>query len=247
LQVVVATLEIAGPKVVASHDTCGRLFECTTLADWEHLHVTGGLDRHVRLEGVIGHRSSLLLADDITVRHGVRCTTTVRLVIDMSGSLSVADLGKLVDDLLRRRLLMLDDLRERVAGLRPAPGRSVARLRAVLARRIPGYDPGESPLETRIVAVLARYGFPSPVLQHKISFGLNRYRLDFAYPAPKVFLEGNGFGAHSIASDLDKDARRQNLMVADGWRPLVFTWRMTDAEIVASMDSLYDRAAARWR
>jgi very-short-patch-repair endonuclease len=117
----------------------------------------------------------------------------------------------------------------------------------VLAQRIPGYDPGESPLETRIVTVLARYGFPPPVLQHQISFGPSRYRLDFAYPEPKVFLEGNGFGAHSIASDLDKDARRQNQMVADGWRPLVFTWRMTDAEIVASMDALYDRAAARWR
>jgi hypothetical protein len=247
LQLVVATMELAGPEVAASHDTCGRLFACRQLANTELLHVTGGLNRHVRLDGVVGHRSSLLVKDDVTWRHGVRCTTPTRLVIDMSGSLGVAALGSLLDDLLRRRLMTIDDLRERVAGLRPAPGRSVARLRAVLALRIPGYDPGESPLETRIVAVLARYGFPPPAQQFEIAFGRHRYRLDFAYPESKVFLEGNGFGAHSIASDLDKDARRQNLMVADGWRPLVFTWRMTDAEIVASMDALYDRAAARWR
>jgi hypothetical protein len=31
--------------------------------------------------------------------------------------------------------------------------------------------------------------------------------------------------------ELDRDARRQNLAVTQGWRPIEVTWRMSDAEI----------------
>ena len=31
----------------------------------------------------------------------------------------------------------------------------------------------------------------------------------------------------------------------DGWRPLTFTWRMTDDEIVATLDEVFDRATGR--
>jgi hypothetical protein len=46
-----------------------------------------------------------------------------------------------------------------------------------------------------------------------------------------VYLEGNGFGFHSLSTELDRDARRQNELVLDGWRPIEITWRMTNAEI----------------
>ncbi len=30
----------------------------------------------------------------------------------------------------------------------------------------------------------------------------------------------------------------------DGWRPLTFTWRMTDDEVVATLDEVFDRPPA---
>ncbi len=38
-----------------------------------------------------------------------------------------------------------------------------------------------------------------------------------------------------LATDLDSDARRQNELVLDGWTPIEITWRMTDAEIAATI------------
>jgi hypothetical protein len=197
----------------------------------EVVYVLGELGTQITLEGVVGQRSGLIEDGDFVLRDGMRCTSPLRTVIDLSGPMTVTELGDVVDDFLRRKLVKLEDLRERVDRLRPAPGRSVATLRKVLARRLPGYDPGESALEARIMRVIDRNGIPRPEQQYRLTFGSRRYRLDFAWPDQHVYLEGNGFGFHSLTTDLDRDARRQNDLVADGWVPIEITWRMTDREI----------------
>lgn len=238
-QEVRAVLLSCGLGVVASYWTAVRLHGGTVPSGFaDGIHVSGSLFRMVRMAGVIHHRSGTFIDDDIVQRSGMRCTSTVRTVIDISGAVSTKELGKIVDDFLRRRVMDLDELRSRVSAMRPAPGRSIKTLRAVLAARIPGYDAGDSHLETRIALLIAGGHIGQPVQQFRIAFGRTKYRLDFAYPEQKVYLEGNGFGCHSIASDLDSDARRQNHMVIDGWRPVELTWRMTDAEILTTLRAM---------
>lgn len=207
------------------------------------IHVVGPLGRSVRLDGVVHHRSGLLKEDDVRRRDGMACTSPLLTVIHLSGMLTEDELGKVVDDFLRRRLLRLGELRRRVALTRPAPSISPARLHAVLAARIPGYDPGESVLEARLARLIAAGRIPRPVQQHRVAYGRHRYRLDFAWPERRIYLEGNGFGAHQLATDLDRDARRQNRLVADGWRPMELTWRMSDQEILDTFEAFGLRAA----
>ena len=230
MQEVRAVVLAAGPNVAASNQTALRLLGGDRMES-EAIHVIAPLLRQVRMPGVIAHRSGYIAPGDLTARNGIPCTSPVRTVVDLSGALHDESLGRAGDDLIRRRLLDLDALRLRVSQLRPAPGRSVARLRRVLAARIPGYDPGESELEGRIRRIIDRAGLPVPSHQLRVEFGGVRYRIDFAWPERHVFLEGNGFGFHSMATALDRDARRQNEMVLVGWRPLEVTWRMSDAEI----------------
>lgn len=211
------------------------------------IELSAPLERKIRLSGVRAHRLGTLEDDDVRLVDGVRCASPIRLVLDMSGRLPPNLLGRLVDELMRRKLLDLDELRHRVDETRPAPGRSVRKLRLVLSQRLPGYDPGESTLEARIVRVIAKHGFPAPVQQFGVASPTGSYRLDFAYPEAGVYLEGHGFGFHNMATDLDRDATRQNRLVGDGWRPLTFTWRMKDKEIVAALDSVYDRTTRSWR
>ena len=229
-QAVRAVLLSSGDEVAGSHTTAVRLLGGRPVAT-EWIEVISPMARQVRLDGVKAHRSGILEPDDIVLIGGMRCTSAVRTVIDLSGVLPWKQLGDLVDDLVRRKMLDLESLRARVNRTRAAPGRRVKVLRAVLASRIPGYDPGESTLEARIMLVLIESGLPLPAQQHKVEFGPSRYRLDFAWPDRKLYLEGNGFGWHSLSSDLDRDARRQNELVLDGWCPIEITWRMTDAEI----------------
>jgi hypothetical protein len=58
-------------------------------------------------------------------------------------------LSRLVDEALRRKILTLAGLARCVSKLeRIAPGRAPMKVRTLLAKRIPGYDPGDSDLET---------------------------------------------------------------------------------------------------
>ncbi|MCU1361703.1 MAG: hypothetical protein JWN99_2992, partial [Ilumatobacteraceae bacterium] len=238
-QEVRAVLMSCGPDVIGASWSAVQFYGAKVPAERKDgFHVAGSPMRIVRMAGVIHHRSTTFVDADIVTRDRMRWTSTVRTIIDISGEATVRELGDIVDDFLRRRIMKLDDLRERVGEMRPAPGRSVKKLRLVLAARIPGYDPGDSHLETRLALLIAAGRIQQPVQQYRIAFGSTRYRLDFAYPDLKIYLEGNGFGCHSIASDLDKDARRQNSMVIDGWRPVELTWRMSDREILTTMRAL---------
>ena len=219
-----------GPGWAIALATAARLLGADVEEDgW--IHVTGPLSRVVCLDGVRCHRSMTMELGDMTKRDGIPCTSPLRTVIDMSGVLSVDALGRLVDHFLRRRQLRLERLRERVDRLRPAPGRSVRCLRAVLAARIPGYDPGESELEGRIGRIIDRAGLERPEQQHRVRLDGHRYRIDFAWPDRRLYLEGNGFGFHRLSSDLDRDAIRQNSLVLDGWTPIEITWHMPDSLI----------------
>lgn len=230
-QAVRAVLLGAGVCAALSHETAVRVLLGWIGDDEEQIHVLVALGHQVVLDGVRCHRSGLIEPGDIVCRGELTCTSPLRTVIDLSGSWSVKRLGLLVDEFMRRSMLDLSELRRRVDGLRPAPGRSVATLRAVLSRRPGRYHPGESPLEARIAQVIIAEQLPPPVQQLKWSVDGHRYRFDFAWPDQRVYLEGLGFGFHSMASDLEDDARRQNDLVADGWRPIEITWGMSDREI----------------
>jgi hypothetical protein len=230
-QAVRAVLLTQADRIAASHRTAVVLLGGTADVQADQIHVITDLDHHVLLEGVVCHRSGVLEEGDLVRRDGMLCTSPLRTVIDLSGPMTGAELGKVVDEFLRRKQLSLEELRKRVDRTRPAPGRSVATLRQVLSKRLPGYDPGDSELEGRIARIIDTCGLPRPAQQHRVRYGKRRYRIDFAWPERQLYLEGNGFGWHMLATDLDSDARRQNELVLNGWMPIEITWRMTDAEI----------------
>lgn len=247
-QAVRAASLAAGKGVVVSHASAARLYgvDLGADADRDVLEVSGQLPRKVRLEGVRSHRSGTFVDGDLVQRAGMACTSPLRLVIDMSSRLGPHGTGKLVDELIRRRLLKLGDLVERLPLLRPAPGRSVKTLRSVVAARWKGFDPGESPLESRLIRFIKRAGFPLPVQQHWVRERRFKARLDFAYPDAKVFLEGDGFGFHSSRSAFESDSRRRNHLVASGWLPITLTSGMSQSDVTAILGRFYDRSSGCW-
>jgi very-short-patch-repair endonuclease len=245
----------AGERAVVSHASAVRLHGLelprSVHPRWRRdnafIELVAPIPRHVRLAGVRGHRSGTWEEGDVDERAGIAVTSPLRTVIDLSSRLGVEGTGRLFDEMLRRKLVTVAALRDRLARLRAAPGRSMRVLRAVVAARDDTYDPGESTLEARIRRVIGRKRFPAPVGQHWVQDESFAVRLDFAYPDVRVYLEGDGFGFHRFASDLDRDVRRRNGLLRRGWVGLHFTWRMTDNEIEAHLASLYDRTTQTWR
>ena len=229
--------------VCLSHEAAAWLMGAPCPSD-DVIHVSGPLARVVRLPGVRAHRTGTFEDGDVISRGGIRLTSPLRTALDLSGSLTSQELGKVVDYFLRKQMLRLEELRGRVSRTRAAPGRSVRTLQQVLRDRIPGYDPGESELEGRLARIILRAGLPAPAQQHRVSYGSARYRLDMAWPERRLYLEGNGFGWHQLSTDLDNDATRQNELVLDGWIPIELTWRMSDHDIEKTLRRFMSRIRA---
>ena len=234
-QSTLAAILAAGDHAWASHASVLRLwdFERFRQADIE---ITTPRGRRLRIEGVRAHRSQTLDEGDLAVVKRIPALTIARTVADMSGRLDVDDLGRIIDEGLRRGITSLRALDRVIRRLHHiAPGRSPSKLTRVLALRVPGYEPGDSSLETRVYEALVASELPAPTRQHRVIVGNRTYYLDLAYPEFRVAIEVDGFEFHRGRHSFDEDRRRQNDLVRAGWIVLRFTSTSTVDEMVANV------------
>ena len=235
-QAVAATAFSLQPGAWVSHHSAGKLWAFLGV-EAEHVDVVVDFERRVRMAGVVGHRTRALFTADLTRHLRIPVTTPERTLVDLSGSTSVPALGRMLDEGLRRRLIRLDRLRSCVGRLPKAPGRRPASIHELLAERLPGYDPGDSDLETRVLRALIAAGLPAPVQQHRVRLESRTYELDLAYPDRLLAMELDGWEFHKSRSAFDDDRARANSLIIHGWTLLRFTSRSTDAEIVACVNA----------
>ena len=244
-QVVQATLLSAGPDAWASHQTGAHLWSVRRVEQPELIEVLTGLERRVTLAGVVGRRSRELFDADLTARLGIPCVSAPRALVDTSRSMNHEQLGRALDDLLRRKLCTLDEMRRCVDRLHPGPGRPLKGMHSVLAERWPGYDPGDSDLETRAVRAIAMAGLPLPKQQHRMWLGGKPVRIDLAYPELKIAIEVDSWEYHGqVRSQFDCDHIRRDELVLLQWTPFTFTSAMSDEYMATSTRTLLERAGA---
>ncbi|MDQ4038770.1 MAG: hypothetical protein M3313_10600 [Actinomycetota bacterium] len=225
------------PRAWLSHATAGQLWGFPGV-EGDQIDVLVDLDRRVRMVGIRGHRSSALFSVDLTRHLRIPVTSPERTLVDLSAIVAASSLGRILDDGIPRRLIHLGRLRTCVGRLAKAPGRRPSAVHNLLTERLPGYDPGDSDLETRVLRVLHDAGLPIPVQQHRITAAGRSFRIDLAYPAIKVAIELDGWDWHRTRSAFDSDRARANSLVLDGWTLLRFTSRSSDVEIIRTVTAV---------
>jgi len=235
--ILAAVLAADGPAW-ASHGTDGWLWRLKGVEQPDVIELLRPLGRHVRMEGVVGHRSGALFSADLTRVCRIPATTPARAVVELSGRFSAVELGRTVDDGLRRRLLTLDGLRRCTARLDSAPGRRLSVVRSVLADRLPGYDPGDSDLETRVLRTIVGGGLPPPVQQHRVRIRGKTFKLDLAYPGHLAGFDVDSWKYHGLRSPFTDDRTRRNFLELAGWKIYQFTDRHSDAHILDVVSSV---------
>lgn len=196
-----------------------------------HLTTVGA--SRIRQAGVVHHRRNVLATADLTRCRGIPVTSAARTLVDSSGLVRGEQLGRTVDDALRRKVVALEDLRTCHDRVDTGPGRRATLLmRDVLARRSPGYDPGGSDWELWAKDILVGAGLPAPVQQHRVSVGRRWYEIDLAYPPEMVGLEFDGWDVHGTFTAFHGDRDRTRILVALGWTLLPVTARTRPADLV---------------
>ncbi len=223
---------VLGSGGVASH-RCAAALHRLDGAPSGVVEVTLAPGRNYRRQ--LAHHSADLPPAEVASVDGVPATNVTRTAIDLGAVCDADTVERVLECGIRRGLTSAAYLGRRVdaRARRGRPGIAVARL--VLARRQPvvlGSD-----LEVRFLQLVRNAGLAEPVAQHPIG----PYRVDFAYPHRRLFVELDELEAHGGAVALQRDLARQNWLVGKGWTPLRFTWAdvvRQPAAVVAALSAV---------
>jgi len=211
-----AALLFVGPRSVLTSHTAALLYGCSA-ADAASVHVLHDGDREVAKRPDIKVRRGAFDDVDVLELDGLR-TLGLEIVIaellctvHRPVALACADQAfAALDPQFREgfRAEVARRLRQRTDLLGPRRGEVLLGL----ATGLP-----ESPAESQLLLALYDAGLPVPTLQHSVRdiSGRERYRLDFAWPEPRVALEYDGFEAHEHRAELD--AARDADLRRRGW------------------------------
>jgi len=212
----------AGDDAFASHLTAASLSRLIPGGEVP-VEITVPASKRVRLAGVTAHRSATVGPGERARCGVVPVSAPGRTLIDIAGRLTRAELESATDEAIRQRLITP----QRLLGLsrrRRFANRDGIAVLLQLARDRVGDGTSESELETKLFAVLRRYGLPRPVRQHEVVVRGRTVRFDLAYPDQRVAIESNGWAPHYGRDRWQSDHDRRNVVELSEWLVLEFTW-----------------------
>lgn len=228
-----ASVLAAGEGAALSHRSAGRLWGLLA-AEPGPLEITCA--RWLRLAGVTAHQHRLV-AKETTRRDGIPVTTPARTLLDLAESCATSELGRLIDDALRRDLTTLGTLETLLRNHEGRGRRRRSPMRDALRDRGAGYDPCANDWEQQMQTLYDRMGLPAGVRQFPVRTRRRRYVIDRALPELKIGIEFQGRAYHGTRSGFDYDSRRRNDLTQAGWLMLDFTTNTAEEEIKCTVQA----------
>jgi very-short-patch-repair endonuclease len=177
-----------------------------------------------RPDGAVVHRSRDLDPEMAAWRDGIPVTTPLRMLLDLGAVVNAYWVSRAVEKCVVEKLLTVKAARAELDRLARKGRRGAGVLRRVLDDWPVGEVRPDSVLEVRFARLCKRANLPKPVFQFDLIVGGRRRRLDFAYPSSRLAIEVDGFATRTDRRVFQEDRRRQNDLIAAGWRVLRFTW-----------------------
>lgn len=211
-----AALLAHGSRSVIAGATAARLHGCTAIESADtHIVVPYGHPSRSR-DGLVVH-NSLVPSDDVLDIDGLSVLVLDRVITDLLCTARPRDAIAVTDEALaahspERREAFRARVGQRLANRQDPRGtRRGARLLGLATGR------AESPPESWLLLEVVNLGFPVPEANwplHAPNGGL-LYRLDLAWPQPRIAVEYNGYAVH-IDRTMEDEARVEDLR-RRGW------------------------------
>lgn len=171
------------------------------------------------------HVSLVLPASHTTVIDNIPVTRVARTLFDLAGVEPQGRVEVALDDALSRKLCTLREINRVFFALARRGRKGTATMRELLEARGEGYVPPASELERRARRVFAAGGLPLPEFEVELGTDDIIGRVDCVWRSARLIVELDGQRFHGSHSARDADRRRDNRLVAAGWRVIRVTWR----------------------
>jgi len=184
------------------------------------------------------HRVRLPLDDEIEIRDGIPCTTPSRTLVDMAGRSGWNSMRGLVEQAAILRRLDIEEIDRILARGRR---RGAPRLRAILApwrRSLEQRPVLRSRLEARLFPRLVEEGLPVPRSNVKLSIERQRIEADLLWEEQRLIIETDGEETHGTPMAFQRDRKRDQILVAAGYRTARVTWAQVRDEPTAVVNRI---------
>jgi hypothetical protein len=181
--------------------------------------------RRARHDGLVVHESLEFEDEDRDQVDGIPTTTVERTLFDLASVVDPTVLDLAVENALRRGITSKLELQRTLTRLGKRGRRGSARFRKAIELHLADRALTESEAELRLLRLIERLGFPSPLPQYEIRDDDGRLvaRVDFAYPELKIAIEYDSYAHHLGKEAHDRDGARRNAVVGLGWLPITAT------------------------
>ena len=187
------------------------------------IEVTVPAGWRVRQPGIRVHRSRTLVPAEVTTCQGIRVTTPIRTLVDISPGLTLKQRERAVNEADRLGLADPEELRAALAGNAPQRHRQHV-LRNTLDRRT--FSKTRSDLERDFLPLARAAGLPTPLTLQMV----NGYEVDFYWPDLRLVVESDGLRYHRTPAQQAADRHRDQVHAAAELTPLRFTDEQIDYE-----------------
>jgi Protein of unknown function (DUF559) len=207
------------------------------------IHVTGRAQRGRTIDGIRSHPTSFLGIGETGTFDGIPCTSPARTLVDMATEVGVRTLRSCFERAAAKRLLDLDAVEASLRpGRRGAPG-----LRLLVEEWRPAVptlatQQLKSPLEAKVLPLLARRGLPPPRCNAPVELaGGRRIEVDFLWEERRFVLEADSRGFHDTEPAFERDRWRDRELMRVGYSWLRVTKRQAEREAEAVAAAIASR------
>jgi very-short-patch-repair endonuclease len=153
-------------------------------------------------------------------------TAPARALIDFAATATAGELEQAMAQARVQRLLRKGELDDAMARVPHRKG--VAAVKALLAAE---HDPAftRRALERRFLALVRAAQLPSP----RVNTRLLGFEIDFLWPEQRLVVETDGSQFHDHPRAFENDRRRDQILIAHGYRVIRVTWRQLRDEPLA--------------
>lgn len=152
-------------------------------------------------------------------------TTVARTLFDLAEVINQRPLERAFDQADALQVLDLRAIQDQLARNPTRPGAKA--VRHVLETHYIGSTPTENDFEDEFLSLTRALGLPDPKVQFYIDPGDGEppIRADFAWPDQRIAVETDGRRTHGTRQAFETDRRRDQRLIAAGWRVIRTTWR----------------------
>jgi len=214
-----AAVLACGDGALLSHYPAAVLWGlCPPLAG--PMHVTLPAGAHARA-GIVVHRAALHPAD-VTRCQGVPVTSAARTILDLAAT--ELEIDRPLNEARILRLVSDPSLNEQFS--RYPRHRGTAALKEA-ADAAPGFTRSEA--EHRALDLIRRAGLPEPETNVRIA----GYEVDLLWRTERLIVEIDGYAFHSSRRSFERDRRKDQALLAAGFRTMRITWRQIEDQVAA--------------